>query len=102
MLAVRCMAKEMPSSANAAANSSIARAMEIREQKQDTGKPHGEYQVYSGKEKAEIAKRTAVYGISATIRHYAKMNSVSLHSQLTIVPPKRRNIWQGVEILRGR
>ena len=68
------LAKEMPSSAIAAANSSIARAMEIREQKQDTGKPRGEYRVYSGKEKAEIAKRAAVYGISATIRHYAKID----------------------------
>ena len=32
------LAKEMPSSAITAANSSIARAMEISEQKQDTGK----------------------------------------------------------------
>ena len=48
--------------------------MEIRQQKQENGKPHGEYRVYSGKEKAEIAKREAVYGISATIRHYAKID----------------------------
>ena len=63
------LAKEMPSSVIAAANSSIARTMEISEQKQDTGKPRGEYQVYSGKEKAEIAKRATVYRISPTIRH---------------------------------
>ena len=30
--------------------------------------------MYSGKEKAEIAKRAAVYGISTTIRHYAKID----------------------------
>ena len=54
----------MPSSAIATANSSIARAMEIHQQKQDTGKPRGEFRVYSGKENAEIAKRAAVYGIN--------------------------------------
>ena len=55
----------MPISAVAAANSRIAKAMEIRQQKQESGKPRGEYRVYSGKEKAEIAKGAAVYGISA-------------------------------------
>ena len=74
----------MPSSAIATANSSIARAMEIRQQKQDTGKPRGKYQVYSGKEKVEIAKRAAVYGISATVLNL--LNSVLFHSQL-----KRQN-----------
>ena len=59
----------MPSSAIVAANLCITKAMEIR---QESGKSHGEYRVYSGKEKAEIAKRAAVYGISVTIRHYAK------------------------------
>ena len=59
------LAKEMPSSAIAAANSSIAKAMEIHQQKQDTtGKLRGEHRVNSGKEKAEIAKRAAVYGIN--------------------------------------
>ena len=61
----------MPSSAIVAANLCITKAMEIR---QESGKSHGEYRVYSGKEKAEIAKRAAVYGISATIRHYAKID----------------------------
>jgi len=51
----------------AAANSCTAKAMEMRQQKQESGKPRGEYWVYSGKEKAEIAKRAAVYGVSATI-----------------------------------
>ena len=37
------LAEEMPNSAIAVANSSIARAMEIHQQKQDTGKPRGEY-----------------------------------------------------------
>ena len=55
------LAKEMPSSVIAAANSSIARAMEIREQKQDTGKPRGEYRVYSGKEKPEIAESSCLW-----------------------------------------
>ena len=63
----------MPSSAIAAAISRITKVMEIGQQKQESGKPRGEYRMYSGKEKAEIAKRAAVYGISATIRHYAKM-----------------------------
>ena len=59
------LAKEMPSSAIAAANSSIAKVMEIHQQKQDTtGKLRGEYRVNSGNEKAEIAKRAAVYGIN--------------------------------------
>ena len=48
----------------AAANSCIAKTMEMR---QESGKSRGEYWVYSGKEKAEIAKRAAVYGVSATI-----------------------------------
>ena len=48
--------------------------MEIRQWKQKTGKPHGEYQVYTGKEKAEIVKRVAVYGISAMIRHYTNID----------------------------
>ena len=30
---------------------------------------------YTGEEKAEIAKKAAVYGISVTIRHYVKSNS---------------------------
>ena len=54
----------MPSSVIAAANSSIASTIEIHHQKQDTGKPRGEYRVYSGKEKVEIAKRAVVYGIN--------------------------------------
>ena len=76
------LAKEMPSSVIATANSSIARMMEICLQKQDTGKPCGEYRVYSGKEKAEIAKRAAVYGISATVLNL--LNSVLLYSQLKL------------------
>ena len=71
-----------PSSAIVTANSSIARVMEIHQQKQDTSKPRGEYRVYSGKEKAEIAKRAAVYGISATVLNL--LNSVLLHSQLKL------------------
>jgi len=42
----------------------------------ETGKPRGEYRVYTGKEKAEIVKRAAVYGISATIRYYTKIEPV--------------------------
>ena len=64
----------MPRFVIAAANLSNAKAMEIHQQKQESGKPRGEYQVYPGKEKAEISKRAAVYGISATIRHYAKID----------------------------
>ena len=60
------LAKEVPSSAIAAANSSVQR-------NQETGKPHSEYRVYTGKEKAEIVKRAAVYGISATIKYYVKI-----------------------------
>ena len=40
------LTKEIPSSVIVAANSSIARAMEIHQQKQDIGKPCGEYWVY--------------------------------------------------------
>ena len=64
------LAKEMPSSAISAVNSSIAKAMEIHQQKQDTtGKLRGEYRVNSGKEKAEIAKRAAVYEINHLLSH---------------------------------
>ena len=53
------LSKEVLSSAIAAANSSVTRMMEICQWKQA-----GEYQVFTGKEKAEVAKKAAVYGIS--------------------------------------
>ena len=51
------LSKEVPSSAIAAANLSVTRMMKIRQRKQETGKPCGEYRVYIGKETAEIVKK---------------------------------------------
>ena len=51
------MAKEIHSSAIAAANSSFTRMMELCQRKRETRKRRGEYQVYTGKEKVKIAKR---------------------------------------------
>ena len=36
----------------------------------------GEYQVYTAKERAEIGKRAAVYGITSIIRYYRKNNLI--------------------------
>jgi len=49
---------------------------EIHQWKQEAGTPCGGYWVYTGKEKAEIVRENlqCIYGISATIRHYAKID----------------------------
>ena len=62
------LAIAMPSDSITAANSSIEKVFNQTEAK----KPRGEYQVYTTKERAEIGKRAAVYGITSTIRYYRK------------------------------
>ena len=47
-----------------ATNSSVEKVFKQMEVK----KPHGEYQVYTAKKRAEIGKRAAVYGIASTKR----------------------------------
>ena len=64
------LALAMPSGSIASANSSVEKALKQTEAK----KPCGEYKVYTAKERAEIGKRAAVYGITSTIRYYRKIN----------------------------
>ena len=64
------LALAMPSGSIASANSSVEKALKQTEAK----KPRGEYKVYTAKERAEIGKRAAVYGITSTIRYYRKIN----------------------------
>ena len=60
------LAITMPSGSITAANSSVAKVLEHPE----TRKLRGEYQIYTAKERAEIGKRAAIYGINSTIRYY--------------------------------
>ena len=62
------LAIAMPSDSITAANSSVEKVFKQTE----VEKPRGEYQVYTAKVRAEIGKRTAVYGITSTIRYYRK------------------------------
>ena len=62
------LAIAMPSDSITAANSSVEKVFKQTEAK----KPHGEYQVYTTKERVEIGKRAAFYGITSTIRYYRK------------------------------
>ena len=64
------LALAMPSGSIASANSSVEKALKQTEAK----KPRSEYKVYTAKERAEIGKRAAVYGITSTIRYYRKIN----------------------------
>ena len=65
------LAIAMPSGSITAANSTVER---VFKQTPEANKPRGEYQVYTAKERAEIGKRAAVYGITSTIRYYRKIN----------------------------
>ena len=62
------LAIAMPSDSITAANSSVEKVFKQTKVK----KPRGEYQVYTAKERVEIGKRAAVYGITSTIRYYRK------------------------------
>ena len=60
----------MSSGSITATNSSIAKVLEHPK----TRKSRGEYRIYTAKERAEIGKRVAIYGINSTIRYYKKIN----------------------------
>ena len=69
------LALAMPSSSITAANSSVAKVLEKHQKPQtEAKKSRGEYRTYTAKERAEIGKRAAVYGISSAIRYYKKIN----------------------------
>ncbi len=63
------LAKIVPSSSIAAANSEVQAA---RESSLPDRKKRGSYAKYTPEQKALIAKRAAEHGVVATIRHYAK------------------------------
>ena len=59
-----------PNGSIAAANSSVAKVFKKQHKQTEAKKPHGEYLAYTAKERAEIGKRVALYGINLTIKYY--------------------------------
>ena len=64
----------MPSGSITATNSSVVKMLEKQQKQAETKKPRGEYRIYMPKERAEIGRRAAVYGINSTIKYYKKIN----------------------------
>jgi len=63
---------EIPSGSITATNSSVVKVLE--KQQKMTKRQRGKYRTYTAKERAEIGKRAAIYGINSTIKYYKKIN----------------------------
>ena len=64
------LSRSIPSSAIASANKAVLKSMESAMKQEGRGK----YGKYSSKERAEVGRRAAEFGITSTIKYYETVN----------------------------